>query len=126
MRPANLRGRNATVVRNYDKVLLAVYITADDAGLVSHATNAEIGAACGLSKVTVPGYLRMLEEHGVIATFRGNGFDRFIVLMDHPDAETIFKRFRRKFGFSDRERYEREVKAMERHHSRPRAKQSQA
>lgn len=90
-----MRHRHLTRRLNYRRVLVAVYLTADDEGLLNEATNAEIGRVAGLSADTVSGYLDDLERAGVVAIFRGVMGGRYLVLLDHPDAEKAARRLRR-------------------------------
>lgn len=82
--------------KNYKKVLLAVYFTADPDGLASAASNAEIAEVAGLSAGTVQSYLRMLHRDGHIAVIDSRDYDisfRQIVLMDHLDAHEAIAEF---------------------------------
>jgi hypothetical protein len=109
-----MRPKHKTQQRYYDRVLLAVYITADDEGLLCTATNAEIARVAHVGVDTAKGYLHSLDFGGEITTFRGGGYHRIMVLMDHPDATATVKRLRRKIGRSDAENRARDEREMRR------------
>ena len=110
-----MRPKHKTRQRNYQKVLLAVYFTAEDEDLYDHesgtyvamagacnlTSNRRIADAAGLTRSTIPPYLVELEANGVIETFerefQGQPF-RVMILKDHPKARAMLREYRRACG----------------------------
>lgn len=84
------RKRRGAMTREntYQKVLLAVYILADEDGLACDVPVARIASECGHSIVAVQRSIAMMMERGVVeAIDQSNGLNRrILVLMDHPKA----------------------------------------
>ncbi len=94
---------NMVSQRSYQRVLLAVYWTAEPQGLLCASTNVEIAAAAGVGVETVRKYIHAMEADWTIATFEPGGerHRRLVVIMDHPLAEKVISTARdtgRRFG----------------------------
>ena len=88
------RKMSKTRTSNYCRVVLALYLTAEDDGGVNVATNGYIGELAGLTAATVGEYVRQAEIDRVVMIFRP-GVDnlrcRVMVLLDHPRARAMVK-----------------------------------
>ena len=91
------RYRSSKQCRNYDRTLLAVYLTADDEGLFSTASNGAIAKTAGLAADTVKAYLAEMVREGVVEVYRP-GVDgvscRVMILLDHPTAVSAAQHMR--------------------------------
>jgi hypothetical protein len=96
------RGRRGAMTREiaYQKVLLAVYVLAEEDGLACYTFNTGIARECGVSPAAVGRAVAEMERRGVIRTFdwRDGLNCRMIVLMDHPEGRSFARQTRRECG----------------------------
>jgi DNA-binding MarR family transcriptional regulator len=99
--------RNEVHRRNYQKLLVALYLAADDDDRTgegepySRATNVWIARLAGLKAPTVTAYLRDFEAYGHIKTYMPAEFainGRIIVLKDHPGAKSFIREMLEMYG----------------------------
>ncbi|WP_422932235.1 hypothetical protein [Singulisphaera sp. PoT] len=83
-----------------NRTVLAVYMLAGDRGMVCNARNIEIGRAAGLSPELTREALEGLVRDKVITILgpRDGISCRFIVLMDHPEADAFVAEVREIYG----------------------------
>ena len=88
------RKMSATRASNYRRVVLALYLTAEDDGPFSVATNGEIGELAGLKAATVGGYVRQAEADKLVKVFRP-GPDcvrcRIMIFKDQRGARSMIR-----------------------------------
>jgi hypothetical protein len=80
-----------------NRVLLAVYMLADEQGLVCRATDAALSRASGVSFSTARGHLHALVEAGDLVSLKNGSrtHDRVLVLADHPQSRAAVAALKR-------------------------------